>query len=148
MQIFEVSNNTYYHGSMDYLQPGTVLTPRPNYEDRWGGTDFYTALEKHRPSDKLAHKDAVFMCQNENDVDLAGGGTEYLFTVVPSTTQEKHDMNWSSEISMLISDGHSIDSDVVKNAAKKYWNGEPHHSGESVWEFLTPTATIVDVEEY
>ena len=87
------------------------------------------------------------MCHDPDDVDLAGGGTEWLFTVVPLGPIQKHDLNWGSEVSMLISDGYAIDSPEVKNAAKKYWAGVPHYN-ESVWEYLTPSAKITAVEEY
>lgn len=129
------------------LPTGTVLTARDDYENDWNNTDFYSALEKYRPSNMLAHRQSVFMVDNEDDIDLAGGGTEWIFTVVPQGTVEKHDLNWSSEISMLISDGYSIDSEEVKQAAKNYWQGVPHYN-ESVWEYLTSKALIVAVEKY
>ena len=59
----------------------------------------------------------------------------------------QHDMNWSSEISMLVSDGYDIDSDEIQNAANNYWAGVPHHD-ESLWEYLTPAAKVIHVEEY
>jgi hypothetical protein len=140
-------NNNFYHGSMDELPVGTVLTPRDNYKDNWGSTDFYAALEHYRPAHMLGHAQAVFMCSDPDDVDLAGGGTDWLFTVVPLGKVEKHDLNWGSEISMLISDGHAIDSAEVKHAAENYWAGTPH-TDEQVWEYLAPRAKIIAVEEY
>lgn len=141
-------NMTYYHGSMDHLPVGTVLKPRgTDYEQDWAHTDFYTALEKHRPDHMLSHKHAVFMVADPDDVDLAGGGTEWLFTVKPLGPISKHDMNWSSEISMLMGDGHDVDSADVRKAAENYWAGVPHPN-ESVWEYLTPAAEILKVEEY
>lgn len=137
----------YYHGSMNELPVGTILTPRNDYENNWGSTDFYAALEKYRPAGMLAHKDSVFMCDNDEDVDLAGGGTDWLFIVEPQGTVQRHDLNWGSEVSMLVSDGYDIDSTEVANAAKNYWEGTPHPA-ESVWEYLTPAAKIVSVEEY
>ncbi len=131
---------------MDKLPIGTVLTPRDDYEKNWEHTDFYSVLEKYRPHNMLGHSQSVFMCSDPDDVDLAGGGTEWLFKVEPLGHVEKHDLNWSSEISMLI-DGKSPDSDEVKQAALNYWNGVPHHN-ESVWEYLTPKARILEVEEY
>ena len=95
----------------------------------------------------LSHKNSVFMCNSDEDIDLAGGGTEWLFTVEPIGKIEKHDMNWSSEISMLISDGFNIDSNEIKNAANNYWHGTPHYN-ESVWEYLTSKAKIIYVERY
>ena len=146
-EFLKESPTTYYHGSMTELPVGTVLTPRNTYEDNWGKTDFYHALEKYRPANMLSHKQSVFMCVNDEDVDLAGGGTEWLFTVKPNGPVEKHDMNWSSEISMLIGDGYDINSPEVAQAAANYWAGVPH-TDEQVWEYLTPSATILSVEEY
>lgn len=149
MRISQLTENSqYFHGSMNYLPVGTILTPRMDeYEKDWSGTDFYNILEKYRPKNMLSHKESVFMVDNEDDIDLAGGGTDWLFTVKPLGPIQKHDMNWSSEISMLVSDGYSIDSTEIINAANNYWKGVPHHN-ESVWEYLTTKAEIIRVEEY
>lgn len=141
------SELTFYHGSFDKLPVGTILTPQTNYEENWQNTDFYGPLEMYRPANMLSHKQSVFMCSDPDDIDLAGGATEWLFTVVPLGQVQKHDINWGSEISMLISDGHEFDSDEIVEAAANYWNGIPHVN-ESVWEYLTPTAKIIAVEPY
>ena len=138
---------TFYHGSMVELPVGTVLAARDNYEENWSSTDFYHILEKYRPENMLSHKESVFMVGNDEDVDLAGGGTEFLFTVKPLGPIQKHDVNWSSEISMLVSDGYDIDSEGIKKAAMNYWNGVPHYN-EQVWEYLTTKAEILTAEEY
>lgn len=143
----EEIQNRFYHGSMNELPVGTILKPQANYEQNWGNTDFYSILEKYRPQDLLSHKNSVFLVQDEDDIDLAGGGTEYIFTVIPLGRIEKHDMNWSSEISMLVSEGYKPESKEIRKAALNYWNGIPHYN-ESVWEFLTPAAKIIAVEEY
>ena len=145
--LVEHSQQVYYHGSHDELPVGTVLAPRDTYEANWSNTDFYHPLEKYRPVDKLSHAQSVFMCDNPDDVDLAGGATDWLFTVVPQGPIQRHDLNWGSEISMLIGDGYDIDSPEVKAAAQNYWAGVPHPD-ESVWEYLAPRATITAVEPY
>jgi hypothetical protein len=67
----------YFHGSMDKMDVGTVLCGRgKDYERDWGKTDFYSILEHYRPSNCLAHFDAVFAVEHPDDIDLAGGGTE------------------------------------------------------------------------
>ena len=137
----------YYHGSMNKLPVGTVLTPRDDYENDWANTDFYAALEKYRPANMLSHRQSVFMCDNPEDVDLAGGGTQYLFTVVPIGPVQRHDMNWSSEISSLVSLGQDLDSPEIEDAAAAYWAGE-ESPNEVVWEYLAPKAKIIAVEEY
>ena len=146
MRIQEIAQR-FYHGSSQELPVGTILRPRDDYENDWQHTDFYQPLERYRPQDRLSHRQSVFMCDNADDVDLAGGSTDYLFTVVPIGPVQRHDMNWGSEISMLVSDGYDIDSDEVRHAAEQYWAGNPH-TNESVWEYLTPAARIVKVEPY
>lgn len=146
-EIMTESEKVYYHGSSVNLPVATVLTPRETYEDNWCSTDFYLILELFRPLNMLAHKQSVFMCDNDEDVDLAGGATEWLFTVKPLGPVQRHDMNWSSEISMLINTGYDEDSLEVAEAAANYWNGVPH-TNESVWEYLTSKAEILSVEEY
>ena len=138
---------TYYHGSMEELPVGTILTPRDNYAANWANTDFYNVLEHYKPEGMLSHNQAVFMVSEEDDIDLAGGGTDWFFIVQPIGKIEKHDLNWSSEISMLMSEGHDVDSDEVEEAAANYWNGVPNIN-ESVWEYLSPKAKILHVEEY
>lgn len=147
VEILTESVKHYYHGSMKELPVGTVLTPRDDYENDWSGTDFYAPLEKYRPANMLSHRQSVFMCDNDEDVDLAGGGTEWLFVVEPQGPVQRHDLNWGSEISMLVGDGYGIDSPEIARAAKNYWAGVPH-TDESVWEYLTPAAKIIAVEEY
>ena len=144
--IFE-DTRLFYHGSFDRLPVGTILTPRDNYEANWGHTDFYHTLEKYRPKNMLSHNQSVFMCDNPDDVSIAGGGTEWLFTVKPMGPVQRHDLNWSSEVSMLIGDGYTVDSEQVQAAAENYWAGVPHPN-ETVWEYLTPRARIVKVESY
>jgi hypothetical protein len=142
----------YYHGSNTKLPVGTILRPNPNYESDWSHTDFYQVLEDNRPENMLAHKHSVFMCDNPDDIDNAGGGTEWMFTVVPLGPVQRHDLNWGSEISMLVGDEPENSSSYqlrqkIRKAAQNYWNGVPHHS-ESVWEYLTPSAKIIAVEPY
>lgn len=152
MKINEIVNDSkvplvFYHGSTKFLPVGTILVPSSDYELNWGRTGFYWILEKYRPSEMLAHKNSVFMVDKIDDIDLAGGGTDYIFTVEPIGKVERHDMNWSSEIDCLISDGFSVDSPEIIKAAKNYWNGIVHYN-EQVWEYLTPSAKIVAVEDY
>ena len=134
----------FFHGSYDFLPVGTILTPKENYEEFWQNTDFYSILEKHRPTHMLSHAESVFLANNEQDVDNLGGGTEWLFTVVASERIERHDQSWATEISIAISDDKP--EDEIKKFALNYWFGVP--SKNPVWEYLTPSATIINVEEY
>lgn len=136
-----------YHGSSFKLPVGKILIPRPGYEDRWSHTDFFGPLEFYRPPNKLSHAQSVFMCDNPIDVGMAGGGQEWLFTVIPIGPVQRHDMNWSSEISSLVELGYDLDSPEIVDAAEAYWNGEPS-ANEVIWEYLAPKAKIIKVEKY
>jgi hypothetical protein len=136
-----------FHGSYDgSFEPGTVLKARPHiYEEAWQGTDFYAILERHRPEGLLPHKGSVFMVGDEDDVDLSGGPIDVIYLVEPLGKLQRHDLNWSSEISCLMSElgPNGADSEEVNKAAKAYWNGDPHHD-ENVWEYLAPAMKIID----
>lgn len=134
----------YLHASLDELEPQTILKPKDNYIEHWGKTDFYSVLEKYRPPGMLAHHEAVFMCSSAEDLDNCIGG-EYIFEVVPAGRVEKHDINWSSEVSMLVCD--NANEDKIKEAALNYWHGV-EHPNEALWEYLTPQATIIKVYPY
>lgn len=138
----------YYHGSFGSFPRGTVLHGRgAAYAADWQHTDFYAILEAHRPADHLAHQDAVFMVGAVDDVDLAGGHTAFCLEVQPEGAVTKHDLNWSSEISCLLSDGHAPDSPEVIAAAQAYWQGVTHPN-ESVWEYLAPAFIVLRCEPY
>ncbi|MBE0506759.1 MAG: hypothetical protein IBX50_08565 [Marinospirillum sp.] len=101
----------FLHGSSRRLDVGTTLKPRGDaYEEEWGKTDFYYALELNRPESALSHKDAVFLTTTCEDVGLAGGCEDYIFLVEPEDPASitPHDQNWSSLISCLISDGYAV----------------------------------------
>jgi len=153
MRASEILNETqgkkYYHGSYENLPVGTRLTPgNDDYEDNWGENLWYDALEYWRPNEYLAHRAAVFMVDNEDDVDMAGGATDYLLTVIPRGKIQRHDMNWGSEIGGMLEDDDVDYADpVIENLALNYWNGVPH-TNESVWEYLAPEAIVVAVEPY
>ena len=141
MRFAEWLTQKYYHGSFTKLKNGTILRPNPNYEQDWSHTDFYSVLEFYRPKNMISHKNAVFMCGDIDDVDLAGGATAFIYEVEPLGIVEKHDLNWSSEISMLAEEPRK-NSEELKIAAMHYWNGDPH-TDEQVWEYLTTNARII-----
>jgi len=131
-----LATTQYYHGSDNYLEIGTILKPQGRIRE----IPNYDILEKYRPSHMLAHKDAVFMVGDDEDIDNVGGGTTYVFTIVPLGKVEKHDLGWSTELSK------NTEPSQQKKLAENYWYGKQHPNG--VWEYLTPSAKIIKVEDY
>ena len=138
------NSSKYYHGSPNELKIGDKIKFRENYEEDWKDTSFYFALEHYRPKSKLAHKESVFMVNSLDNIDLAGGSTDFVYRVKPIGNIEKHDLNWGSEISCLIEDGYDINSEEIRTAALNYWTGIPHEN-ESVWEFTAKEFEIISI---
>lgn len=152
MKIIKVSELTYYHGSYDILPIGTILTPQ---KGNFMGTfseyemDSHFKLEQFRPSNYLSRNKAVYMSKKIDDIDLSGGATDYVYKVLPLGKVEPHDLNWMTEIDVIMSDawdeGLQEEEETinkVKECALNYWEGISHYN-ESVWEFLTPKAKII-----
>jgi hypothetical protein len=138
----------YFHGSYDEFEKGKELSGRgEEYVEDWIHTDFYQILERYRPAVCLAHQKAVFMVSDPDDIDLVGGATDWCSEVVPENPVSRHDVNWSTEISCLLSDGHNQESKPVMDAALHYWNGVAHKSG-AVWEYIAPACTVVRCEPF
>lgn len=138
----------YYHGSYDELPEGSVMKGRGDaYEASWKDTDFYPVLERYRPEGCLAHRDAVFMVESIDDIDNAGGATDWVLEVAPVGETTRHDMSWSSEISCLLSDGHAVESAEVAKAADNYWRGVVHADGP-LWEVIAREAVVVAAYEF
>ena len=139
----------FYHGSPNALPPGFLLKGRN--DEFWNNlqdTNAYFWLEKFRPQGMIAHKDAIFMCGNLEDIDVCGGSTKWLFKLEPLSRVERHDMNWGSAISAYldeIQDSQDLDVDYIKKLAENYWNGIPH-ADENLWEYLCEHVKIISVE--
>jgi hypothetical protein len=128
------------------MKPGDRLASRGrDYHADWKDADFYQVLEAARPAALLAHSDGVFMCESDEALDDCGAETDWIFKVAPEGPVERHDLSWSSEISRLLGEGHAPDSPEVHQAALSYWNGDVHPDGP-FWEYLTPSALILEVE--
>jgi len=150
--IKEAMNKAYFHGSYDKLPNGTILTPdKGNFMGTFSQDemDSHFKLEQFRPSNFLSRNNAVYISSDIDDIDLSGGATDHIYLVEPLGVVEPHDVNWMSEIDMIMSDAWDNGTqeteetiEKVKNAALNYWNGVPHYN-ESVWEFLTPSAKII-----
>ncbi len=133
----------YFHGSENALPLGLELRGRGfEYEQQWQTTDFYAILEKYRPTACLSHKNAVFMCDNIEDIDNAGGIVDFIYQVEPLSEVSCHDVNWCSQISCLLSEGLSFDDDQIVSAAISYWNGTAFDV-LPVWEYLSSHVRVI-----
>jgi len=152
MRIYKIAQSEYYHGSYDFLPNGTILTPSMgNFMGTFSQNemDSHFKLEQFRPSNYLSRNHAIYMCDNPDDIDNAGGANDHIYMVSPQGKVEKHDVNWLSEIDFIMSEAWDNGTqeeqetiDKVQNAALNYWNGVPHYN-ESLWEYLVPSAKVM-----
>ncbi len=141
------NNRILFHGSYDKLEVGQHLTGRgASYEADWAKMPTYEILERYRPEGMIAHRDGVFMCDTPDDIDNAGGGTDWIFAVEPCGPVQRHDLNWCSDINQLLEDRDKNQA-KIEQAAKNYWAGEAHTDGP-VWEYISKSARIIKVEAY
>lgn len=142
--------SVFYHGSITPLATGLILKGRGQaYHDAWCTLPHYEVLEATRPAHRLAHRDAVFMCTNIDDIDCCGGGTESVALLQPLGPVSTHDLNWTGIIQVLLESDHlTLHDPEVLEAAHGYWEGLPTPGSEQVWECLTPAARVLACHDY
>lgn len=136
-----------FHGSYENFPVNLRLRGRgtPYHED-WSCLSHYEALHLHKPVWALSHKDAVFMCNNIDDIDLCGGATDIVVLLEPLGEVTHHDLNWSGKISLLLDSGADVHSSEVKELVMNYWCGIP--TEDPLWEFLTDEAKVIACAPY
>lgn len=137
----------FVHGSGNRLAKGDKLLPRGDtYRQEYADRDYYRILEKYRPSDKLAHHDAVFVCAEIEDVDNCGGYTDTIALVMPLNidTLSRHDQAWVSEIVALLDITEDEEHPSIIHSCQQYWSGSPA-TPHPTWEYLCDGASVLDV---
>lgn len=119
-----------FHGTYEFFPNGYPLKGnREGYEEDW-----------------LAHKEAVFACDNLDDIDTCGGATECVSLIKPIGKVSRHDLQWTGKISVLLDEGAAIDSPVVRDLCLKYWGGEA--TDDPLWEYLCQAAKVITSSTY
>lgn len=142
-KMFENKNSNYYHGSYDLLDDGTILkSPEKSYTKSEDNTFLEKIMEKYRPEDKISRYNAIFLSDNIDSIDAAGGSTDYVYSVEPIGKIEKSDLAWYTEIQM------TDDENLQKEYAENYWNGVPFYEKDvRCWEYRVEAAIIVELVE-
>ena len=143
-----ITGKPFYHGTYGYHQAGTVWSGRgASYHDEWSLLSHYEALHANAPEGAIAHRDAVFMCDNVNDIDTCGGATEVVALMRPLGPVTRHDICWTGHISLLLDEGRGIDDPEVVAACHGYWAGAPM-GPTPIWEYITTRAEVLACCDY
>ena len=146
----KINRTIFLHGSDIKLSKGTELKSSDNYEEKWSDLTSYEILEKFRPDGVRPQKDSVFCVGCEEDLEYSGGGEEFVFVVKSIGKVTQHDMNWATEVSILLGDDVPMSDTRYEEYAKNYWHGESAKliGKEPVWEFMMDSAQILKVFDF
>jgi len=138
----------FYHVSRRELPVGTQLVPSGKAPLALPIED---ALEKRRPEQMLSRKAVVYLAPNR-EFNLYGQVGGYVYRVQPEGQVDVHDVHWIGELQrsaqkrdMTFPPDHYMDwtDKTLTFLCAHYWWGEA--SDRPVWEYLTPSATILKV---
>ena len=131
----------YYHGSRKKFPNGFLLLPQTDGYLHYPETMVLESIfEKYRPTHKLSRFKSVFLVDNPELCEYAGGYEDYVYLVQPQGVVEASDLAWYTE-----ADGHE-DKEEKKRCALNYWNGVPFTGrANRLVEYRTPAAKILQL---
>lgn len=152
INVIESAGTTLYHGSRVEFSAGTILAPQadgyvsyPDADEQHNLTE--QVLERHRPQGCVSRFGAVFLIDNPDLIDYAGGYTDYIYEVEPLGPVTRCNLAWYSELyaiceDAVLSESYSTETPEMIEAALHYWNADPRDSSD-LYEFLTDRARVV-----
>lgn len=146
------SPTIYYHGSRSALPVATILTAQSDGYVQ-GNSHFdemerethercETIIEHYRPSEAPSREMAVFLVTNPEEIDSAGGYTDYIYVVEPHGLVWKANLSWYSKLYIHCED-ETIDLDECARYARNYWAAAPCDRSD-LFEYLVHAAKIVE----
>jgi hypothetical protein len=160
-----------YHGSHTLFPLGTILTPQAEGYVSRGSDDPMTdpahhmcerLLEKYRPEGCVARNEAVFLVSDPDDIDNAGGYSDHIYEVEPSSLVTKCNLHWYSELYLLCEHETASQAEAkaqgrdwypdweeaeAREYADKYWTAVSSGTTSDLYEFLTPSAKVISIVE-
>lgn len=149
MFLVESHGQLFLHGSPIQLPPGTILEPRG---DGLLDGDIEEFLEKHRPADKPAREQSVYMVKDAKQLDNLALRTEHVYQVEPQGPVAAFDHAWVVALWRVFAEADSAGGftrglqKVAGRYADGYWSGAPSNFGRTdppQWEYLTASARII-----
>lgn len=132
----------YYHGSDAKFDIGNSIFPNPNgYTHSAEVKALEDLVEEEKPEHiKFSRRDCVFLCCCEDDIDAAGGYTDYIYTADIGTSPiESSDLSWYTKASIQLCEG---DTKGARESARKYWSGE---CLDGLYEYRTGSFRVIGI---
>jgi hypothetical protein len=136
----------YYHGShIDFPLKHELRPQSDGYVQTCEAQDLEHLFESLRPKGVLSRKQSVFMSNNMELIDPAGGHTDVIYGVSPNDTVFPSDLAWYSDAQQHLEKGNI---QLATQCAQKYWSGEPFYVPEqSCFEYRTRSATVTEIAD-
>jgi hypothetical protein len=129
-----------YHGSRKKFPPGFKLSPQLGYVQDPGQQKLELLFEKYKPANKISRKQAVFLVDDPEMCENAGGYSDYVYLVQPEGKVEKSDLAWYTECEMYFDEPLEKKIECIKN----YWNGVPYYNqSNSLFEYRCRSAIVI-----
>lgn len=153
LSSYNLSETTYksgvwfklYHGSQKEFKPGFMLEPQSDgYTSLDSEKEIEDLFEKHRPKDKISRKSCVFLADDIDLIDPAGGYTDYIYDVIPKGNVDKSDLAWYTDVFLHMEDDY--DEKDLLPMIRNYWSGKEYkNKGNSLFEYRAKSAKIISV---
>lgn len=136
----------YFHGTIFNMPIGFELTPQPNgYANNPATSKLEDLFEECRPANKTPRAKAVYISDDMDLIDAAGGYTDVIYVVEPVGEPEKSDLAWYTEADNHLQEGNYFDAMIC---ASNYWSGKEYiHPEKSCFEFRCVRAKVLSVSE-
>jgi len=149
-QLFETTYKnvwfSLYHGSNKRMKLGTIITSRSDgYTSMESEREIEDLFEKYKPANKISRKNCVYMVSNPDDIDAAGGYSDYIYMVNPIGPIDKSDLSWYAEVDGLLHDKNK-NIKIIKSYINNYWTGVQYKTKEhSLFEYRANSAKIIEI---
>ena len=142
----------YLHGSRKLFARDFILLPQQDgyvYHDE--SIEFEKYVESRRPQNKLSRFKSVYLSENADNIDGAGGYIDAIYEVKPLSIPEPSDLSWYTEAYIEFESmncGGKFQIDRLNLMIDNYWSGEPYPKKEnSNIEYRVASAMVVRMLE-
>ncbi|MCY9866463.1 hypothetical protein OTK49_28390 [Vibrio coralliirubri] len=134
-----------YHGARHFFPCAFELKPQHDgYTHQPESQALEDFIDLHRPYDKLSRKQSVFLSDDIDLIDPAGGFIDAVYLVEADKT-EKSDLAWYTHAQIMLEEGNT---ELAAQAALNYWSGEPFtDTTQRCPEYRCSTATVIAIVE-
>lgn len=134
-----------YHGTHINAPSGFKLTPQASgFTHSKDVHQLEVLFEQMKPQGMISRKDAVYLSDDPDLIDAAGGYTDVIYRVKPVGHTERSDLAWYTKAQEILESRE----EGLEDCIQKYWAGTPFPDSDcSCFEFRCRAAHVVSIFE-